>query len=397
MAESINIGRSVSRGWKLFWENWVYLVICAIVTTVIITLAMISLFFLAMIPLIIGPLVLLIAFFLFFPLLGGLWYAVRRAARGDVLLYGAVFEGFNAIFPILLSTLISGVIIRAPYLVAGLISLFLGSVDGLFKLLAEIVSFVISVRFMFIYFYIVDGMGAVDSLKASWRATGGNWLMAFLFWIVVSIITGSSVLLVSIYVPGSIDLFGSIYVPGSIDVLGGIYVLGLVIIGTLFTFPLGLCITNAAYEQLEGKEYTEDAQALAKESATPPLPPRAPARRLAPATRERGYRSGEYIHHFVFLEGTALDDVRAREIVAEKSPDTIKLPHNPVVTGRGLSVWPKSKQEFMKIVSMEIGKYTSQVANAPGYLDKDVFKVIMKSGKDKSTRKNLVIMSIVAR
>ena len=97
-----------------------------------------------------------------------------------------------------------------------------------------------------------------------------------------------------------------------------------------------------------------------------------------------------------FLNGIELDDNRAWEIVEETMPNALEEPNEPEVTGKGIPVWPKSKGEFVQIATSEVKKYVDRVPTAPDYLDKSVFKISMKTGKDKKENKSVAIVSVTA-
>ena len=367
MSDSIDIGQSFNKGWELFKDNMTYLVS----STIIVGLAYIILSIIPVVnflTIVWGP-----------PLMGGMYYAVRRAAKGEELTYEALLDGFRLSFlPLFLANILFTLIILVPILLIGvLVAVTIpmmassgmlpspGSIDPenmeqfsgpliAIVLMVSIAFFIallaIQARFMFIYFYIVeDGMGAVDSLKASWAATGGSWFAAALFMIAV----------------------------GIVNVVG---LLGL-IIGLVFTIPLGVCMMNAAYEQLEGILYNRPDDEPGDEE---------------PGVATDKYLHGEYLHLFVFLNGIELDDDRAWEIVEETMPNALEEPSEPEVTGKGIPVWPKSKGEFVQIATSEIKKYIDRVPTAPDYLDKSVFKISMKTGKDKKENKSVAIVSVTA-
>ena len=232
MRESIDIGRSFNKGWELFKENMSYLVF----STIIIGPLFIFMSIIPVVNIVTAP-----------PLLGGLFYAVRRAATGQELTYGALRDGCRLTSsPLILSNILFTLVLFVPYVFIGAVyaiaipylddswmilrpesmqnSLFRVAVDVTF--LGFVIAYIyIYARFQFVIFYIVeDGMGAVDSLKASWAATGGSWGKAVLFILAVTLI----------------NLIGMLAL----------------LVGLVFTMPLTLCMMNAAYEQLEGKEHS---------------------------------------------------------------------------------------------------------------------------------------------
>lgn len=346
MNNGVDIGQSVSDGWILFKENASFLIIAMVIYLVV---SMV----LAMIP--------IVNFFQIVwggPLLGGLVYIVRDAATGAPQNYGRLFDGFRLSFgPMAIAYILVMLIAAVPIIPVALLAMSGSESWWILAIVAGVAMVLIQAIFLLTYFYIVEeNKSATEAMAASKAAMSGNYLNAFLFVLVVSFIGGVGVILLGF--------------------------------GMLVTAPIALCIVNCAFEQF----FVASTSVAASDQETKDHV------HVDPVIPETGaaYKKGEVIHCFVFRQGVSFDNNEAWGVLENVAPKMIEEPHDPEVTGKGLPAWPKSKQEFMKIVTKEIERYISRVASAPDYLDKNVFKIRMRSGKEKGSGKQLAIVTVVA-
>lgn len=168
------IGEMLSAGWEGFKANWVPLVIAHLVMGAIAAVAMMvfyipGMFMMAsgdsgavvgMILMLVGVAVAVVASMFFMGGMVKLWLACARGQNPSV---GMIFSGGGFFFQMLVAGIICGLVMCIP-------------IFGWF---------IAAPALCLTWFFIVDQQkGAVDALKASWNATSGYKLTAFVVFIV---------------------------------------------------------------------------------------------------------------------------------------------------------------------------------------------------------------------
>ncbi len=138
------------------------------------------------------------------PLTAGFFLVARRLDKGEEIIIDHFFEGFKFFIPLLLLTIVSGILI------------FIGFIAFI------IPGIYLSVAYTFaIFFVIFARMEFWDAMEASRHLTGKQWF----------------------------DFFLLILVLGILNLLGAM-IFG---VGLLFTLPISFCALYAAYDDLIGR------------------------------------------------------------------------------------------------------------------------------------------------
>jgi uncharacterized membrane protein len=176
----IGVGASYNHGWKQLWKHfWMLLLMTIIVFAISMVASLFTQGFAVLggmtgmglgevgatiaITVLIGVFIIAYIIFLTNPLNYGINYAYLKAVRDDQIEVKDMFESFRCYWEAVLAGLLTGLIVFA-----GIILLI---VPGI----------VFSCKLAFVPFLVVDRkMGAIDSIKESWRMTGGYAWKVFL-------------------------------------------------------------------------------------------------------------------------------------------------------------------------------------------------------------------------
>ena len=233
----IPLGELIQKGFKLYRDNFIVLL-----QYLLLTVAPMVVFFLIAAPiywsgqyldllgnlvllLIIIPLALLIGFLLF---LLSLWFnfnlmrAVHTVYLGKKAkpLKESLKESIKVLWPGLGTTILAGLYITGPLLVAGVLGLLLNLVFagntfiGIFVMLLFIYAFVhafyFSIRLVFaVYESVLNNVNIKESIASSQKLTNGRWLEVFFGLLVPALIVWIGLMILNFVIMGLTSLLGN--------------------------------------------------------------------------------------------------------------------------------------------------------------------------------------------
>jgi len=370
MSGSFDTGLYLKEGWKLFKGSASTLIVATILYFVV-TLAA------NMIPVV----NIFAGILLPGALMGGMYYVIMDAGRGVEFNFSRIFDGFRLHFVHLtlvyaLSSIFIFAAMLIPMLIGGVVFYLMAGptpdVTNAEPLIAYVVfvallsilpAILVSGWYMFSYLFVVDrNMGFWEAMEASRRIGFENHLQIFFLMLIIILI-----------------------------LIAGFFAFG---IGVLVSFPLAMCVTYKAYENLSAPA----ARRTQSRAAPPPLPPEG-LDEERPAERERAISPGlkGYVHCFVFIEGADPSENDMINIIKAGAPEAMEQQPPPVITGHGVDFWPSDNDELKRLIQEAIKGYRESNPAAPRYADSSAFKIKVWKGRDTATGTNMALASVIAK
>jgi hypothetical protein len=388
MAGDFSIGRAINEGYAIFKPNMSSMIGVGLVYLAI------------QVALNIIPFAGIITLFINGPLYAGLFIVALDAASGNSPKVGRMFDGFSDFLKYFLLYIVTALIIAVPAVIMIIVMAVTMSLSGIaldgtepeigqmIPLLLIMVIGLVVVIFVAAW-YVFAYLFAINQNMDFWPAMEASRKLVFT-------------------VPGGI--IGLMFMEGLIMILG-ILAFG---VGIFLAFPLTICITVAAYQQLAGSApalseggsssrtagiFAGGSRGLGLDAGgaamnrTRPVPP---PLGVDAKTLRNPYASGQRRLMYVMVEGVNPSPTLATKIAGLAAPESATQNPLPVVVGFEIKQWPDTKSALQSTLKQRLTDYARSNSDAADITDTSTYKLALWVGKDKKSGKNMAVASIIA-